>query len=123
MCGCDGSCRAVRPPMLSVSTSIDQFGEDSDLVDPWPKRSLRLENRRSGQIPRLIDPIVLETLVANVSIEQVSFPVAIRSMVRFGNSLCGQNWVLPKSLRRKASQSIMDRRRRKKKSKFVLMFG
>ena len=51
--------------------------------------------------------------------EQVSFPVAIRSMVRFGNSLCGQKWILPKSLRRKAGQSIMDRRRRKKKSKFT----
>ena len=69
-------------------------------------------------MPRLVDPLVLETLTANVAIEQVSFPVAIRSLVRFANTLFGQNYVLPKSLRRKLNQTIMDRRRMKKKSKF-----
>ena len=118
-CGCAGSCKIIKPALVTVSTSIDHFGEDFDAVDPWPKRPIRKDSIVAGTIPRLIDPTIIETLIANVSIEQVSFPVAIRSMVRYCNSLCGQKWVLPKSLRRKINQSIMDRRRSKKKSKFT----
>lgn len=117
-CGCNGLCKEVKPNKQSKSTSIDHFGDDKGIIDPWPKRPIRLDPVRESAMPRRIDPEIIETLIANVCIEQVSFPAAVRSLVRFGNSLCGQNWVLPKSLRRTHNQSIMDRRRKKKKSKF-----
>ena len=54
-CGCNGSCMVAKAPLVSVSTSIDHFGDDCDLVDPWPKRSLRIDNKKSGQMPTLLD--------------------------------------------------------------------
>ena len=117
-CGCDASCKMGKPAQISVSTSIEPFDTDSGLVDPWIKRPIRKVNTRSKSMSRLVDPLVLETLTANVAIEQVSFPVAVRSLLRYANTLFGQSYVLPKSLRRKLNQSIMDRRRMKKKSKF-----
>ena len=90
-CGCTGACHKVKPAVVSVETEMDPFGEDLGLIDPFPKRALRISPNDKTSKARLIDPTVIQTLVTNVSVESVSFPVAIRSMVRFGNSLCGQN--------------------------------
>ena len=98
VCGCNGSCKRNTPAYVSVSTYIDHCGEDSGLIDPWPNIPLRVGLKQSSHRPRKIHPVVVKTLIANVSMEQVSFPEAIRSMVRYGNYLLGQNWVLPKSL-------------------------
>ena len=121
-CGCTGSCKMLKT-FVNSSCQTPPLYKPSEELNPFPQRPLRIKSQKTkstkrGQIPRLVDPEVLETLVANIAIEKVSVSQAIRSFVRYGNGLFGQNYVLPKSLRRHINQSIMDKRRRKKKSKF-----